>query len=166
MSADALHQLIDLEAIKQLKARYFRYMDTKQWDKWRLLFADDCRFEASRIWHDPDEWVRDLSASLQEMTTVHHGHMPEIRFTGADTARGIWAMVDHLEWDRADRPETHGLLGYGHYEDEYRRIGGEWKISFLRLTRLRADELVDERPTPTRTTWQPRSEDWLSGAPL
>ena len=31
----------DLEAIRQLKARYFRTMDTKQWDEMREVFADD-----------------------------------------------------------------------------------------------------------------------------
>jgi SnoaL-like domain len=31
----------DIEAIKQLKARYFRTMDTKDWAAMRLLFTDD-----------------------------------------------------------------------------------------------------------------------------
>ena len=31
----------ELEAIRQLKARYFRFMDTKDWDAWRELFTDD-----------------------------------------------------------------------------------------------------------------------------
>ena len=28
-----VQQLLDIEQIKQLKARYFRLMDTKQWDE-------------------------------------------------------------------------------------------------------------------------------------
>ena len=31
----------DIEAIKQLKARYFRTMDTKDWAGMREVFADD-----------------------------------------------------------------------------------------------------------------------------
>ena len=31
----------DVEAIKQLKARYFRAMDTKDWDAMRDVFTDD-----------------------------------------------------------------------------------------------------------------------------
>jgi hypothetical protein len=166
MSEDAVQQLLDIEAIKQLKARYFRFMDTKQWDKWRTLFTDDCRFESSRIWEDVDEWVRDVGGNLQELTTVHHGHMPEIRLTGADTARGLWAMFDYLTWDPEQQPERHpggiGLVGYGHYEETYRKVDGEWKISFLRLTRLRADAVTGDVPTPSTTSWQPRSADWLS----
>ena len=33
--------LTDVESIKQLKARYCRYLDTKDWDRWRDLFTDD-----------------------------------------------------------------------------------------------------------------------------
>src|SRR5271163_4832520 len=30
-----------IEAIKQLKARYCRYLDTKDWAAWRSIFTDD-----------------------------------------------------------------------------------------------------------------------------
>ena len=33
--------LLEIEAIKQLKARYCRYLDTKDWQAWRSIFADD-----------------------------------------------------------------------------------------------------------------------------
>src|ERR1700751_471658 len=33
--------LMDSESIKQLKARYCRYLDTKDRDRWRDLFTDD-----------------------------------------------------------------------------------------------------------------------------
>ena len=31
---DKVQRLVDIEAIKQLKARYFRFMDTKRWQDW------------------------------------------------------------------------------------------------------------------------------------
>ena len=34
-------KLAAIEAIKVLKARYFRYMDTKQWDKLSTVFTSD-----------------------------------------------------------------------------------------------------------------------------
>ena len=37
MSKNAEH----LEDISQLKARYFRLMDTQQWDSWHNCFTDD-----------------------------------------------------------------------------------------------------------------------------
>ena len=36
---DAAEELLAIEQIKQLKARYFRCMDTKDWDGLRAVFA-------------------------------------------------------------------------------------------------------------------------------
>ncbi len=38
---DAATELREIEAIKQLKARYCRYLDSKDWAAWRAIFADD-----------------------------------------------------------------------------------------------------------------------------
>jgi hypothetical protein len=166
---DPARRALDIEEIKQLKARYFRFIDTKQWRRLRGLFTDDAAFEG--LWaggESPDEFVASLSRNLTEVTSVHHGHMPEIVITGPDTARGIWAMQDYLEWEPGTRgylgvkiPGQRGVFGYGHYEEEYRREGGEWKISFLRLTRLRIDPIIGDRP-PQLGGWLPSSkQDWL-----
>ncbi len=45
MDIDNRYHLLSLELIAQLKARYCRYIDTKQWDRLGSLFADDCKFE-------------------------------------------------------------------------------------------------------------------------
>ena len=37
-----VEQLWDIEQIKQLKARYFRYIDSKDWDSFAQLFTEDC----------------------------------------------------------------------------------------------------------------------------
>ena len=39
----ALQQLLDIEAIKQLKHRYFRLMDAKAWDELAAMFTDDAQ---------------------------------------------------------------------------------------------------------------------------
>jgi uncharacterized protein (TIGR02246 family) len=129
--------LEDVEAIRQLKARYFRLMDTKQWDAWADVFTEDATVTASP---NPDETfrgradiVRKVSAALREATTVHHGHMPEIALTGPATATGIWAMYDFV-----DMPQL-VLHGWGHYHEEYVKQDGQWRIRRLRLTRLRLD---------------------------
>jgi hypothetical protein len=66
---------------------------------------------------------------LAEATTVHHGHTPEITITGADTATGIWAMMDIVKLGA-------GFRGYGHYHEEYIKQAGRWRIRRLKLTRL------------------------------
>ena len=139
-----LQELLDIEAIKQLKARYFRLMDLKRWDDWGLVFATDCVMEvpeAEMVNRGRHEIVTNVSGSLVGARTCHHGHMPEIEITGDSTARGVWAMFDYVEFRETDDGVRFGLQGYGHYLEEYAREDGEWRISRIRLERLRIDPL-------------------------
>ncbi len=86
--------------------------------------------------------VAAVSGVLTGTTTVHHGHTPEIEITGADTARGTWAMFDYVEWPSDAGNTRIGLQGYGHYIEEYVREDGAWRISRSRLERLRIDPWV------------------------
>jgi uncharacterized protein (TIGR02246 family) len=141
---DRLAQLLDIEAIKQLKARYFRTLDTKDWDGFGQVFTPEAVMEipeADATVHGRDAIVEGVSASLVGTQTVHHGHMPEIELTGPDSARGVWAMADYVEWPPADTGDRVGLRGYGHYVEEYARTGDGWQIAHLRLERLRMDPL-------------------------
>ena len=138
MKAD---DLVDIEEIKQLKARYFRFMDMKQWDAWADVFTEDCHLlvEGSPGVNQTDITGRDkivafVSKVLRDEITTHHGHMPEIEITGPDTARAIWAMYDYLTGPIS-------LKGYGHYHETYRRgADGRWRIATLDLRRIRVDE--------------------------
>ncbi len=149
------HQLADLEAIKQLKARYFRSMDGKAWAEFANVFTDDCVMVNGTSDTPPvtgrDAIVAYVSAAIQEMVTVHHGHMPEIKFTGSDTASGIWPMFDSL------RGPGLWMDGFGHYHEDYRRCAdGQWRISRTELTRLRVDANL---PEMVRALW-PEAPDW------
>jgi hypothetical protein len=165
-----LQELRDIEEIKQLKSRYFFLMDTKRWDEWRTLFTDDARFAGTLQDPDagPDVFVAGVRTMLDDVLSIHQGHMPLIDLTGPDTARGVWAMYDWLEF-KPTHPMHHGLphrIGYGHYEEEYRRDGGRWKISFMRLSRLRVDRLGPDVVRPADQTWLPSAPaQWLAGAP-
>jgi uncharacterized protein (TIGR02246 family) len=128
----------DIEAIKQLKARYFRTMDTKDWSGMRQVFTDDVVMDTSAAGGDvvagADEFLAFLQPTLQEAITVHHGHMPEIEISGPSTARGIWALQDTIMWPDGTRME-----GYGHYHETYEQVAGEWRIKSSTLTRLHVD---------------------------
>jgi hypothetical protein len=142
----AAEQLLEIEAIKQLKARYFRYMDTKDWTRFASVFAadaeidvtDDAGPEAGLV-SGRDEIAASIERAVGAARTVHHGHMPEIELTGRDTARGVWAMFDYVEWP-AGKGRV-GLNGYGHYIESYRKIDGAWRIASMKLARLRVDPL-------------------------
>ena len=128
----------DLEAIKQLKARYFRTMDTKNWEAMREVFTDDLVTDTTEsgggVIKGADEFVDFLRQTLADAVTVHHGHMPEITVTSSTTASGIWALQDLIVWPNGLR-----LLGFGHYHETYDKTDGEWRISRLTLTRLHVE---------------------------
>ena len=128
----------DVEAIKQLKARYFRCLDTKDWDGLRSVFADDLVMDTTdsggEVLVGADDIIAFLREALAEALTVHHGHMPEIELLSSSSATGIWAMDDRLRW-----PDGTELHGFGHYHERYLKLDGRWLLAELRLTRLRMD---------------------------
>jgi hypothetical protein len=78
-----------------------------------------------------------VRASIDEVTTVHHGHTPEIDVTSSTSATGIWAMEDHLWWPEGSPISK--MHGYGHYHETYEKLDGRWLITSTTLTRLRTD---------------------------
>ena len=147
--ADLLRELHDIEAIKRLKARYFRLMDQKRWDEWAMVFSRDAHLvvpEGAVDERGREAVVASVSGVLEGVRTAHHGHMPEIEIIGRDTARGTWAMFDYVEFPNGAAGERVGLQGYGHYTEEYVREDGEWRIASLHLSRLRIDPLSGGLP--------------------
>jgi hypothetical protein len=125
----------DWLAIYELKARYCRLMDTKQWDAWRDLFTEDYELDVTAGTDLPVITGREAAlervlSSIRHAVTAHQVHSPEIRIDG-DTASGIWAMQDRVIF-----PNGRSLTGYGHYHDRFRRLDGQWRIAALKLTRL------------------------------
>lgn len=133
-----LQRLQDGEAIKQLKARYFRFLDTKQWADFAGVFTDDVRVDVDGFtFEGKASFVEQLQEILATTSTVHHGHMPEITIVDADHATGVWAMMDYLVF--AGESPQKGFYGYGHYHETYVKQAGQWRISKTELTRLRVD---------------------------
>ena len=141
-----VERLLAIEEIGRLKASYFRCLDTNDWACIETLFAPDgtavYNVEGSGDLGTPDNPVTgpaNIAAFIQNgvehLTTVHHGHMPEIEITSPTTATGIWAMMDILQIPDGENT----LVGWGHYHETYERIDGRWHIKTLRLTRLRVD---------------------------
>jgi hypothetical protein len=142
---DSLQRLLDIEEIKQLKARYFRLLDAKEWDAWRQLFTEDARFEVPMPGDlsTRDSFVEVVKSNLADARTAHHGHMPEIEILNTTTARGTWALADYVELAPVDNQRA-GIRGYGHYHERYRKDDGRWRISELVLRYLRLDPLLGE----------------------
>ena len=133
-----MDEMMEIERIKQLKARYFRTMDAKDWKAMRQVFTDDVVMDTTdsggNIIEGADAFMDFLEPTLRDAVTVHHGHMPEIEVTSDSTARGVWALQDTILWPNGSR-----MVGYGHYHETYQKVGGEWKIKSSILTRLHTD---------------------------
>ncbi|MCK5654193.1 MAG: nuclear transport factor 2 family protein [Dehalococcoidia bacterium] len=128
----------DIEAIKKLKAKYWRCIDKKLWDE-----LEDCFIENAVADYGKNLNFQGRKAIIQflkdnlgsdSVITVHQGHNPEIEITSDTTARGIWALHDYLVF----QPNI-TINGWGHYEDEYVKQNGEWKKKSIKETRLREE---------------------------
>ena len=149
---DKLDALWAMEQIRQLKARYFRFLDSKDWDGMRTIWTEDAVFDARASQtiggagqHTPsgsEHWIYEGRDAIVEFIaavaiypTVHHGHCHEIEVLSATEARGIIAMEDLL-WRDTGRTLDTSLHGFGHYHEEYRCVEGNWRIARSRLSRL------------------------------
>lgn len=151
-------RLTAIEDIRQLKARYFRCMDTKDWSGLASTFTPDAIFDLravdsvpnplsgrsepppgddSAIHRGGDAIVAMIRAVLGTLISMHHGHMPEIEILSASAATGTWAMEDVIRNALGAAPFQ--LHGYGHYHDTYERLDRGWAIKTTAITRLRLD---------------------------
>ncbi|OHU95656.1 nuclear transport factor 2 family protein [Mycobacterium talmoniae] len=146
----------DIEAIRQLKARYCRFLDTKDIDAWRALFSPDVVVKLDMAvsaggadgqtappLQGLEAFVPVVLGGIGEAATMHHCHTPEIALTSASTATGIWAMEDRLIF--ADGRELHGA---GHYHESYEKRDGTWRITALHLTRTILRLIEPPSPQP------------------
>ncbi|RZK00076.1 MAG: nuclear transport factor 2 family protein [Novosphingobium sp.] len=127
----------DWLAITELKARYCRLLDTKDWEGWGQLFTEDFHQDVTGsgggVFDGRDAAVAATRASIGTAKTAHQVHSPEISIDG-DAATAIWALQDRVIWDGG-----RALTGYGHYHERYVRTADGWRIAEQRLTRLHMD---------------------------
>lgn len=130
--------LEDIHAIMQLKHRYFRLLDHKEWDALRDCFTEDVEthYESGHYcFSGVDEVMRFLSESLEGLTAggrfaLHLGHHPEIEILGDTEARGRWTLHAPI----VDRGEGRVGRQDSFYDDEYRKLADGWRISRIGYT--------------------------------
>jgi len=142
---NAADTLLAIEEIKALKARYFRFCDGKEWDKFEQLFTSDLVCETENegkpVTINGAKAFRQASeAFLGPSLSIHHGHTPEIDILSPTSAKGVWVMQDTLTWEKGD-PLTgfKSITGWGHYHETYTKTANGWRIATWKLTRVRLD---------------------------
>jgi hypothetical protein len=145
---DRLERLEAIEQIRALKARYYRLMDTKQWDDLKAVFTSDMKVvtpEGKVYTEGGDTYAAALRHSLERAISCHQNLGGEIEIVDTDNARAIWAMQDIIEWEDAHpKMGWKSILGRGHYHETYRKEDGAWRIATLTLARLRLDTEMTE----------------------
>lgn len=138
--ARRLDDLDRIEAIKQLKHRYWRACDGKDPKGFRDCFiASGARIDYGPLGAFDD--AEPMAAIFDQVALhrvdgeyvifdMHHGLHPEITLTSDTTATGRWTLK-FRQVNLLDRTET---VMTGEYDDEYVVEGGTWKMSASTLT--------------------------------
>jgi hypothetical protein len=148
-----IERLSAADAIRQLKARYFRGVDTCDGDLVKSILAEDCELDYRGCCTDPatgrdfipamnvvlrgrESWSSDGMAKFG-IVSVHQGHNFEMEFTDETTAKGIWSMTDRLWFPPGG--EFSLMTGHGHYHETYVKVGDGWQIQTTHITRIRVE---------------------------
>jgi len=144
--------LVAIEEIKQLKYRYFRTLDLKDWEPFGDCLAEDVQARyGTQAMGEPLHFdsraavVEYMSSNLGlGIITTHIANHPEIEVDG-DAATGSWAFEDTVIV-----PDFKVLIsGAGYYRDVYRRDeDGRWRVRSTSYERIfEATVSLDDVPS-------------------
>src|SRR4051812_26820958 len=116
----------DIHDITQVKYRYLRGLDTKDWELFASVFVPDVTGDYNGLKFDnADALVDYMRTNMPEgMLTLHQAHHPEITVDG-DTAVGHWYLYDKVIVEAFEFV----LEGAAFYTDNYVRTPDGWKLS-------------------------------------
>lgn len=125
-----LARLEAIEAIKSLKARYFASCDGKQPEQVRSCFADgeiDLQYGRIGNFSRADDMVAVFSelACAEHIIEMHHAQNPQITVHSPTEASAVWGLY----YCMIDSNQNIATQLGGSYDDEYRCIDGDWKIT-------------------------------------
>ncbi len=140
---DQLQELLEIEQIKHLKARYCTCVAKEDWPTFMSLFSEDLAFMTpdGTIYQPRSAFEKMHIRTLQEPKVwgVVHCYTPIIEITGENSAKGVWGMEDIHVWP-GDGPRI-GHHGYGHYHEDYVRTTDGWKFKRIDVIYDRMDPL-------------------------
>jgi hypothetical protein len=142
----------DLEAIRQLKYRYFRALDCKDWDALAETLTEDATtaYDSGRFAFQGREAIMQFlrgALGSPRVVSMHHGHHPEIEITADGCARGTWYLEDKVIFLDANTL----IRGAAFYSDEYVLAGGQWRIRSTGYERTFEEVEVRDAPFQMRT---------------
>lgn len=126
--AEKLDRLESIENIKALKSRYFRTLDQQLFNEVEACFTANgvIDYGPAGVYENVNDFVQMITeyANTNTAVGVHQGYNPEISVNG-DEAKGHWLCT----YNSVDTANGVSYSQTGTYEDEYRRVDGEWRIA-------------------------------------
>lgn len=128
-----VQRMKDVQAIKELKSKYFTTLDTKDWDALETTLHPDIVTSYSNgklVFHGPKEVTNYFKESMPTSEiTLHMGHNPVIWFESDTVAYGKWYLQDNLIFASGNPYEGLQIQGSAIYTDKYVKVDGEWLIA-------------------------------------
>ncbi|MFK7898551.1 MAG: nuclear transport factor 2 family protein [Myxococcota bacterium] len=159
---DPMQTLVEVEAIKQLKARYQRAVDTKDWELMANVLAPNAKSiysDGKHAYEGRDAIVEFLSdpkgLGNTDIVSMHHAHTPEIEVTSETTAKAKWYLEDFVISALPSDWAPHGTVmhGTGIYIDQYVKIDGAWFIQETGYERIFEDFQPRPEGSRLRSRW-------------
>lgn len=139
------------QAITRRKARYARYADTKQWDKFEAIFLPT----ATSAFVDRDRnpmmlgnqalvfnTGKAMAAYFEKFNTgqdaIHNIGPGDFEQVAPDEVKAVW-VVEYQTISRA-LGNWQKIRGGGYYHETWRLVDGEWYIADLTMERTYQEE--------------------------
>lgn len=126
-----IQKINDIEAIKALKGKYFRCLDSKLWDELESTLSPNIVTSYSNgklVFKGPKEVTNYFKQVMPvEEISMHMGHTPEITVESENIATGRWYLEDKLIFTDGKYKGIE-INGGAFYTDKYEKIDGKWYI--------------------------------------
>jgi len=149
-----IETLEHVNAIKDLKARYWTSVDRQRLDDVRDCFVPEgavVDFDGVPRCENRDAFIAIIreQGCRPGLYNMHHGQNPRIRVTGPAEATGLWDVY----FFSIDAGARITIQMSGDYEDRYVLQGGRWMIQSTRFRQTSfLMQKIDEKGCPTVIT--------------
>ena len=150
----SLRNLLEVEEIKNLRLRYSYFIDARQLDRVKEVFADDavCRFGPYGTWKGIDAICNGYKETFKDtMDTpfagmhVNTNHLVEV--VNPVSAKGKAYLCDVITKNEDGTEISDGesnFIWFALYNEEYVKVLGKWKIKVMDIHFFWPERLTSE----------------------
>ncbi len=133
---DECRRLSDIEAIRQLRYKYWRCIHKNLWTDLIDCYTDDAVVDFGYgLQLEGKTALEDFyKGSMSSTFTLvdPQGHNPEIEMLSPTTARGFWQLDNTMVETQTSKAVRVGAS----YDEEYVNRNGEWRISVQKVNHI------------------------------